>query len=123
MSGFRAVFRSIRQAIFAIGLCLLALSFAMEAKLARYGPVAGPGSEVRASKALPDDAPKVVQHGVPAPNPVDAQIVFAVLAILTVSCAAGTDVMLRRNIQSARLRPVTAAYFLPYLFFRPPPAR
>lgn len=47
----------------ACSLCLLSIAFAMEAKIAWYGPLSGPGSEVRAAKAMPADVTSVIVRG------------------------------------------------------------
>lgn len=122
MSSFPAASRSFRQTTLAIGLCLLALSFAMEAKLARYGLAARPASEVRATKALPDDAPGPVQPCDPSPDPANPQLPFAVLVALAVSCIAAADILLRRGILSSYLPASSLAHLSPQISFRPPPA-
>jgi hypothetical protein len=113
--------RPFGRSLLAIGLCLLAFSFAMEAKLAGYGPRGGPASDVSAAKALPADVPDLVPHGVPAPDPFHPQVPIAFLLTLAAGCVL-MDVQLK--LQSARAHlPVSAAsYFSPNAFFRPPPA-
>ncbi len=56
MAGFLA-FPKMRRNTLALGLCVLAVLFALEAKTAWYGPANGPGSDVRSQKALPADSP------------------------------------------------------------------
>lgn len=115
--------RPIRHTALAFGLCLLTLAFAMEAKMAWYGPNGGPGSDVRAAKALPADTPEVVSHGVPVPNLFNPQLPYALLATFAFACLLNTEVLLRHNI-GLSLHPVSAAHQLnANLFFRPPPAR
>jgi hypothetical protein len=101
-------------------LCLLAFTFAVEAKTAWYGPVSGPGSVVRASKAMPTDAPRVIEHGIPVPDPVHPQISFLLLATFSVLSLAAEAPMGREGAHS----PVKLSFeaFSPQLFFRPPPA-
>lgn len=48
--------------LLASSLCLLALAFAVEAKIAWFGPAVGPGSELRAAKALPSDLLRIVER-------------------------------------------------------------
>ncbi|HZP06052.1 MAG TPA: hypothetical protein VFB43_14210 [Terracidiphilus sp.] len=102
------------------GLCLLAALFAVEAKMAWYGPVVGIGSAVRAAKAMPADSSKVVEHGVPTPDPVHPHIAFAVLTALFVRVPANLPAFYNRLQDGS---PQFATIFLsPSLFFRPPPA-
>ena len=101
------------------GLCLLAFAFAVEAKTAWYGPVVGPGSAVRASKAMPADAPRVIDHGIPMPDPIHPQIPFALLAACAILSLAAEAPMGREGAHM-RFRLALAA-FSPQVFFRPPP--
>jgi hypothetical protein len=112
---------AIHRIILACGLCLLAVIFAMEAKTAWFGPTIGPGSAVRAAKALPADMPRLIEHGIPVPDPIHPQIPFALLTTLAVDQANAADVP-ARSIASRRQSAVSlAAYFSPQIFFRPPP--
>ncbi|HEY1768157.1 MAG TPA: hypothetical protein VGG26_10895 [Terracidiphilus sp.] len=105
----------------ACGLCLLAVVFSLEAKTAWYGPALGAGSAVRAAKALPADMLRAVEHGVPVPDPIHPALAFAVLtAFLSIRLAdAPVCGELVRNLPSV----ARAAFFSPFIFFRPPPAR
>lgn len=101
-------------------LCILAIAFALEAKTAWYGPAAGPGSAVRSAKALPIDTPRVIQHGIPTPDPLHPQLAVAFVALLFALP------LLADNLSSrVTTRPLgrmsTAQYFSPPVFFRPPP--
>lgn len=122
MSGLSAASLSVRRTSLALGLCLLAFLFAVEAKTARYGPVVGPGSDVRAAKALPADSPKLVEQGVTAPDPAHPQITFASLVAITAACLLGTLVPATSDLFSNRPRVFSAAYFSPPAFVRPPPS-
>jgi hypothetical protein len=115
--------RSFRRTVLALGLCLLSFGFAMEAKLACYSPAAAPGSDIVAAKARPADLPEVVAHGVHAPDPVHSQMLVVFLAALTAASSWKADTLLGRKIVDGRLPVSSAAYFSPYLFFRPPPVR
>ncbi len=123
MSGSFAASLSFRRVPLAFGLCLLAFFFAVEAKTAWYGPVAGEGSNIRAAKALPVVTPKVVEHGVPTPDPAHPHLAFAALPAVAPVWVAGARAPLGGGIVRNHLPLVTAAYFSPYNFFRPPPAR
>jgi hypothetical protein len=101
------------------GLCLLAFAFAVEAKTAWYGPAAGPGSAVRASKAMRADAPQVIEHGIPAPDPIHPQTSFTLLAVFA-TLLLTTETPTGREGARTRFR-LTLATFSPQVFFRPPP--
>ena len=115
--------RSFRRTVLALGLCLLAFGFAMEAKLACYGPAGGSGSDIAAAKARTADLPEVVYHGVHAPDPVRTQMLVVFLAALTAPCLRKADSLLARDSVYSHLSVSSAAYFSPNLFFRPPPVR
>ena len=122
MSGLSAASLSTRRTPFALGLCLLAFLFAVEAKTAWYGPVTGPGDPVRAEKALPADAPKVDELGVPAPSFTHPQIAFAALVAIADALLPGTLASAIDEALHSRPPVFSAAYFSPPNFFRPPPA-
>ncbi len=102
-------------------LCVLAIAFALEAKTAWYGPVAGPGTAVRSAKALPIDTPRLVHHGIPAPDPLHPQFAVAFLALLLALPVFGDNLPGHAGVL-ARVRLSTAPFFSPPAFFRPPPA-
>ncbi len=95
----------------------------MEAKMAGYGPAEGHGSNMRAAKAMPADNPELVAHGVPAPDPLQPQFPFVVLAELAVVLLAGSVTFERRWTARDRAFAQAARLFYPGIFFRPPPAR
>ena len=115
--------RNFKRIALAIGLCLLAFGFAMEAKMAWFNPAGGSGSEIASAKARPADLPEVVAHGDPAPDPVYPQVFFVFLAALTAAALWKADVLPGRNIMHNDLAVSSAAYFWPNLFFRSPPVR
>lgn len=102
-------------------LCVLAIAFALEAKTAWYGPAVGPGSSVvRFAKALPIDAPRVVRHGIPAPDPLHPQFPVAFVALLFALPILADSLPGRAN--TLPLGRVAAIQHLsPPVFFRPPP--
>ena len=104
-------------------MCLLALSFAMEAKMAWYGHSAELNSSISAAKAWPAELPRVVDHGVPTPDPIHPGIPFAVLTVFTFLSIAGADRGERPDPLRGRAPTAAKAFFCPFLFFRPPPAR
>jgi hypothetical protein len=106
----------------ALGLCLLAVLFALEAKTAWYGPTNGPRGDIQSQKALPPDLPSMVSHGVSAlPT---ATFALALIFIASVAAIAWTNADFLRGVDvDCNHIPVSAApYFSPGLFFRPPPA-
>lgn len=119
MAPSSAASTSFWRAALTCGLCVLAFVFAVEAKTAWYGPASGPGSAVRASKAMPADAPRVIEHGVPVPDPIHPQVPFALLAALAVLLAA-VNMPLRDEAAHHRSW-ISLAAFSPQVFFRPPP--
>jgi hypothetical protein len=114
-----APLRATRRVTFALGLCLLAVVFAVEAKTAWFGPANGPGSDVRAAKARPSDLPQVIDDGVQVPNPVPPVLSFAVLAALDTGRFAGKTHSAQDELGPAGALP--AIRLSPQLYFRPPP--
>ena len=122
MAGLSA-FRSFGRTALGLGLCLLAFGFAMEAKLACYGPAGGSGTDIVAAKARPADLPEVVSHGIHAPEPVHSQMLVVFLEALLAPSLRKADSLLVCNSAYNYLSVSSAAYFSPNLFFRPPPVR
>jgi hypothetical protein len=109
------------RTLFACGLCLLAVVFAVEAKTAWFGPAFGPGSDVRAAKALPADMPRIIAHGVPVPDPIHPQTPFADLAAHQACAQQRATRAVRDALVGVHLSPGGAAWFSPAVLFRPPP--
>jgi hypothetical protein len=111
-----------RRNTLALGLCLLAVLFALEAKTAWYGPANGPGTDIQNQKARPVDLPAVVSHGV-STLPL-ATFPLALIFLGSVGAIAGTSAHFLRSVDVDfdHIRVSTAPYFSPALFFRPPPA-
>lgn len=106
----------------ALGLCVLAVLFALETKTAWYSPANGPERDIQSQKALPADLPTVVSRGISArpkmalPLTLSLFAAFAVIAWMQADFFPGIDIDFNHI-------PVSAApYFSPCLFFRPPPA-
>lgn len=119
MSAVFAFPRTRRTAV-ALILCLLAFAFAMEAKLACYGPSHGLDNVVHAAKACPADTPDVLAQRIPVLSSTQAPVfplLFVVFALIVRSATAPR----LREIAAAR-GSVFAAYFFHPLFFRPPPS-
>ena len=111
-----------RQNAIVVGLCLLAVLFAVEAKLAWYSPVGGPSSDVRSAKAFRPDMPEVVQRSVSSPDSAHPLIAFALLATFGIASAIHIDLLLDRNRDCNPQQTYLAAFSATNLFFRPPPA-
>lgn len=110
-----------RRSALAVGLCLLAVLFALEAKFAWYGPASGPLTSIQSAKARPADLPELVPHG--ASVQADAHLQFALLCISATAAALTKAESFRRlDLASKRQSPFATTYFSPGLFFRPPPA-
>lgn len=90
--------------------------------MAWYGPSADLEPGISAAKAMPADLPRVVNHGVPTPDPVHPRIPFALLAAFTFVSIAGADRSERHDPLRGCVPVAAKAYFSPILFFRPPPA-
>jgi hypothetical protein len=123
MLGFFAASSQFRRAPLALGLCLLAFLFAVEAKTAWYGPVVGPGSAVRAAKAWPAASPQVVKHGVRALDPSHPGIQFVAILATAAACLAGIKLARADKISNVHRPLISATYPSTNLFFRPPPVR
>jgi hypothetical protein len=115
--------RNFKRTALAVGLCVLAFVFAMEAKMAWYSTAGGSGTEIAAAKARAADLPEVVAHGIPAPDPVHPQVFFVFLAALTAASLWKPDVLSGRRFVHSDLAISSVAYFSSNLFFRPPPVR
>ncbi len=111
--------RATRRVTFALGLCLLAVVFAVEAKTAWFGPANGPGIDVRAAKAWPADLPRLIDHGVPVANPVPPLLSFAVVAVVKPGRFAGRTYSSLDEPDLSGGLPV--ACLSPQFYLRPPP--
>ena len=78
------------RTLVALVLCLLAISFAVEAKLAWYLPQNTMGSDVQAAKALPADVPQLILHGLPDHNPIFPLLPLILLTI-AIGCRPATE--------------------------------
>lgn len=109
------------RTLLAMVLCLLAVSFAMEAKMAWYLPPHTLGSEVQAAKALPANTPQLILHGLRDHNPMFPLLPLALLLAVSTGCLPATVSFLRKA--SGLRSPVFRPTFTPPNFFRPPPVR
>jgi|SRR5208337_3160437 len=122
MSGSFADHLPCRRAPLAFALCLLAFLFAVEAKTAMYGPKYGPGSNVRAAKALPAATPKLLKHRILSPDPLHSHTAFVSLLLATALTPQAAHLPQRTRVFGNRLPRFTAAFLSPVHYFRPPPA-
>ncbi len=113
--------RLIRDNALVVGLCLLAVLFAVEAKLAWYSPMHGPGSDVRSAKAFRPDTPKVVDRGNSSSSSDWHLITFALLATFATAFAAPMSLMVGRHRERNPQQASLAAFSVTNLFLRPPP--
>jgi hypothetical protein len=109
------------RTLLALVLCILAISFAMEAKMAWYLPPHTLGSEVQAAKALPANTPQLILHGLPNHNPMFPLSPLALLLAVTTGCLPVAVSFFCRA--SGGRSPVFPPTFTPPNFFRPPPVR
>jgi hypothetical protein len=114
-----AACKSFWRAAVTCGLCVLAFAFFTEAKSAWYSPASSPGFNVISAKAMPADTPKIIEHGIPVPDPIHPQVPFALLAALITMWAAFCLPILWETTRH-RLR-FSLLAFSPQVFFRPPP--
>lgn len=104
----------------ALILCLLALTFAVEAKLAWYLPHNSVDNEMQAAKALPSDARQTIQQGLPDHGPGYLLLSLTALLALLVQFRPATfslNQIPTRNGSAV----LESAFFSPGNFFRPPP--
>lgn len=111
-----------RRGLLALGLCLLAALFALEAKIAWYGPAHGVGVDVSSQKALPADLPALVSHGGSSQLP--ETLLLASLLLMSIGAIAGNakDFSSRIDVDFPHIPVASAPCFAIALFFRPPPA-
>ena len=109
------------QTLFAMALCLLAFTFAVEAKLAWYLPPHTMGSEVQATKAMPADVPQVILHGLPDHHPIFPwlSLTISLLFLIGSKPAALSFYGIHKRIRP----PFSDSSFSPCNFLRPPPIR
>lgn len=117
-----AAFIRYQRTAVAFLLCALALSFAVEAKLAWYRPPNGVHStDVRSAKAMPCDKRELIAAAAPLVEPHQAPACWTLLAIVTTAVAAGLIRTPESHLPPAA-HPVHAGLYLsPQISFRPPP--
>jgi len=93
------------------------ISFCGGGKDGMVRPASGPGSDVRAAKALRIDATNVVQHGMPSPDPIHPGIAFLFLTAFTAAWLAGADVSARYAVARRSIRVSEVVSLLHRRFF------
>ena len=109
------------RTLITLALCLLAFTFAIEAKLAWYLPRHTMGTEVQAAKALPADTPQVILHGLPDHNPIFPLLQLTLLLAFVPAGGHLTQSFCR--ITNSERSPRSPSSFSPANFLRPPPVR
>src|SRR5579862_895134 len=112
----------LRRSALTVGLCLLAVLFALEAKFAWYGPANGPLTTIQSAKARPADLPELVSHGASAHPASPLQFALVYLSVLVTAVLVKSESFCRLELASKRQSLSATTYFSPGLFFRPPPA-
>ena len=112
----------LRRNTLALGLCLLAVLFALEAKTAWYGSTSGLHDDVQSQKARPADLPSVVSHGVSTLPPVTFPLTLIFVASVAAIASTDADFLPGVDLDFNHIPVSAAPYFSPALFFRPPPA-
>jgi len=112
----------IKRNTLALGLCLLAALFALEAKTACYGPLNRSEKDLQGEKALPADLPALISSGVLSVlgAALPLAVTFVPPAPLIVRKSA--DFQSRMGVDCGRIPVSASPYFSSGLFFRPPPA-
>lgn len=111
-----------RRNTLALGLCLLAVLFALEAKTAWYGPANGPRGDIQSQKALPADLPALVPHGVSTLPPITFSLSLIFLSSIAAIAWINAHFLPGADVDFHHIPVSAAPYFSPALFFRPPPA-
>jgi hypothetical protein len=99
-------------------LCLLATLFAVEAKMAWYGPKSAPAIQISSSKLQQAEAPRLVANTYTATRTVPEFLEIGVILALVLMMGTTTAASIRSFIQPAKR---ISWNFPPQLFFRPPP--
>ena len=109
------------RTLIALVLCLLAFTFALEAKLAWYLPPHTMGSEVQAAKALRADVPQVILHGIPDHNPIFPLLPLTLILAAVIAFRPSSIAFCA--ITGDDRSPSSTSNFSPTNFLRPPPVR
>lgn len=113
----------LRHTALAICLCLLAVVFAVEAKLAWYSPAGTHESEIRAAKAWPADTSEIIVQNAQAFQATCFLIPLGLLAVSSAAFKAPTNFSTIKSLVQPAQAVAAAPFFTPHFFFRPPPTR
>ena len=102
-----------------IALCLLAALFAIEAKLAWYGPHGSPATQISASKLMVTDAPRLVAQALASSGLIPHVCGIPAIASLTLMISVARWTPQPAEVWTVRFH---SSGFSSHLFFRPPPA-
>lgn len=123
MPASSAASRSFRQTAIALLLCVLAFSFAIEARMARYGPIDGVGSDLHASRVIQPEIRDFTADDASSAACSALAFCCAFLTILAVGCILAVESRPWIAVGREMLRISSGSYFFPQIAFRPPPAR
>jgi hypothetical protein len=109
------------RTLIALVLCFLAVTFAVEAKMAWYLPPHTMGSQVQAAKALPADMRQIILHGLPDHHPIFPFLPLTLLLAAMVGCWPVSVPYC--GISTQARSPLSTSSFSLSNFLRPPPVR
>lgn len=121
-ANFGALSRRQRSAI-ALLFSFLALSFAIEAKMAMYEPASGPGFTVRSARATPAEArdPDAGEFSLLLPSH-DAVAGFLVVVLIAIWSIPTAERIRELRLLLAQTALITGPELPPQILFRPPPS-
>lgn len=106
--------------VLALVLCLLAVTFSVEAKVAWYLPSHTVGCDLQFGKALPADVPQIIPHGMPDNYPLLPLLQVTLFSVFFAGYWR-TACSLIRLIKHRSPTGSGFTCFSPENFFRPPP--
>lgn len=113
---------AVRRSALAVGMCLLAFLFAVEAKLAWYSPSTTPLSAIQSAKARPADAPDPIAQILSAVISSPQQFSLLLFVAFSAACLVKASPSLAIGVNPRTRRDSMAVFLSPTLFFRPPPS-
>ena len=123
MPAIPAVSRSFRQTAIALVLCVLAFAFAMEARMARYEPIAGVGSVLHASRVIQPEIRDLAPDDTSSAASGTLAFYCFLLAIVAAGCILAAESRTWDAVRRDMLCIPSRSHFFPQIAFRPPPAR
>lgn len=114
---------AMQRSSLAVGMCLLAFLFALEAKFAWYSPSSVPLSTIQSAKARPSDAPDPVTHAVAVLSSISQPFAMLLLVAFCAVDLVKASPFLETGTRARSWRGSAAIFLSSDLFFRPPPAR